>query len=52
VLRDKNNSAAMSGFDRPGGASSATRSSVGISAAYPAIRGGVSIVSLRSSVRG
>jgi hypothetical protein len=43
VLLHRNSSAAMSGFGRSCAASSATRSSVGVSAAHPAIRGGTVI---------
>ncbi len=44
VLRDKNSSAAVSGFGRPCAVSSATGSQVGVSAARPAIRGGASVM--------
>jgi hypothetical protein len=44
VLRDKNSSAAMSGSGPPCAISSATRGQVGVSAARPAIRGGVTVV--------
>jgi len=44
VVRDKNCSAAMSGFGRPCAAGSATRGQVGVSAARPAIRGGATVM--------
>jgi len=44
VLRDKNSSAAMSGFGRPCATSWATGSQVGASAARPAIRGGATVM--------
>ena len=44
MLRDKNSSAAMSGFGRPCATSWATGSQVGASAARPAIRGGATVM--------
>jgi hypothetical protein len=44
VLRHKNSSAVMSGFDRPCATSWATGSQVGVSAACPPIRGGVTVM--------